>query len=135
MPGCLTDYTTSKLLDLVFGATAYLAPETLFIGLSQTTSNRAGIVNEPSGGGYSRVGVINSPASFPAASLGTKSNSMMIVFSSPTADWGTVQSLFVSDAPSGGNVLAMADLTSFKQVLTGGSPPKVAIGALSLSYT
>jgi hypothetical protein len=59
----------------------------------------------------------------------------VIAFPTPTASWGTVQSLFVADAASGGNVLAMADLTTPLAVSSGGAAPKVAVNALYLSHT
>jgi hypothetical protein len=114
---------------------SYSAPSILYVGLSQTTSNKSGKVSEPSGGSYTRMAVPNNTESFPAASAGTKSNAIVITFPIPTSDWGTIQSLFVSDLPSGGNILAMADLTTPRPIVNGSSSPKVAVGALYLSHT
>jgi hypothetical protein len=68
MAGFLTDYLNNKVLDLVFGASAYPAPGTLYVGLSQFASNKAGVLVEPSGGGYARVAVANNQTNFPGAS-------------------------------------------------------------------
>jgi hypothetical protein len=135
MAGFLTDYTNNKVLDLLFGATSYAPPGTVYLGLSLNASNKGGNVTEPSGGGYARVALANNPTTFPAASGGTKSNSTAAAFPAPTANWGTVQSLFIADAPSGGNVLAMADLATPKAITGGGSAANVAVGALFLSHT
>jgi hypothetical protein len=135
MPGFFTDYLNNKVLDLVFGSVIYNAPTTIYVGLSQTASNKSGNVTEPSGGSYARVPATNNTSNFPAASAGTKSNATVIAFPAPTADWGTIQSLFVSDSPSGGNILTMADLTTPKPISNGSPPPKVAVGALFLSHT
>jgi hypothetical protein len=135
MAGFFTDYANNKLLDLVFGAGAYTPPATLYVGLSLGSANKSGSTNEPPGGGYARVALTNNPSNFPAATGGTKSNAAQVAFPSPTADWGTVQSLFVADAASGGNVLAMADLTAPRMVTSGSAPAKVAVGALILSHT
>lgn len=135
MAGFFTDYSNNKVLDLFFGATSFTPPVTLYVGLAQNTANKGGLTTEPTGGGYTRVVLPNSSANFPAASSGTKSNAAVITFPAPTANWGTLQSLFLADAPSGGNVLAMADLTAPKAIITGSPAAKVAVGALFLSHT
>lgn len=135
MAGYLTDFSNNKVLDLFFGSAIYSPPATLYVGLSLGGANKAGSISEPSGGGYARVPVSNSPASFPAAAGGTKSNAAVITFPAPTADWGMVQSLFIADSASGGNVLASADLTTPKPISGGSLAPKVAAGALFLSHT
>ena len=135
MAGFFTDYSNNKVLDLFFGGVPFTAPATLYVGLAQNTANKGGVTTEPGGGGYTRVALANSSASFPAANVGSKSNTVVISFPPPTADWGTVQSLFLSDASTGGNILAMADLASPKSITNGSSAAKVAVGALFLSHT
>jgi hypothetical protein len=135
MPGFMTDYLNNKILDMVFGAAPYTAPATLYIGLSTSASNKSGTAVEPSGGGYARVPLTNNIANFPIAIGGTKSNAAQVTFSTPTADWGTILSLFVADAPSGGNLLAMADLTIPMAINNGSVSARVAVGALFLSHT
>ncbi len=134
MPGFFTDYANNKFLDMVFGAAAYTPPATLYVGLSVNSANRYGSFIEPSGGGYTRVPIANSLANFPASSGGSKSNSTVITFPAPTAAWGTIVSLFVADAASGGNVLAVADLTTPRTINAGAAPATVASGALFLSH-
>jgi hypothetical protein len=135
MAGFFTDYVNNKVLNLVFGATAFTPPATLYIGLSLGTSNKTGNCSEPSVGGYARVPLVNNATNFPAAAGGTKTNATVVAFPAPTADWGTVQSLFLSDAATGGNTLAMADLATPKVITNGSATPKVAVGALFLSHT
>jgi hypothetical protein len=135
MSGFFTDYANNKLLDMVFGSAAYSPPATLYLGLSLSSASKNGSTSEPSSGGYARVALTNNATNFPAAIGGTKSNAAQATFPAPTADWGTVQSLFVADAPSGGNVLAMADLTAPRTITRGSAPARVAVGALFLSHT
>lgn len=135
MPGFFTDYTNNKVLDSILGNTPFTAPSTLYFGLSQNTSNKAGTLGEPSSGGYARVAVSNNLSAFASASNGTKTNSSVIGFPAPTGNWGTVSSVFISDSPSGGNVLAMADLASPRTISAGNAAPSIAIGALYLSHT
>lgn len=136
MAGFLTDYTNNKVLDLIFGSSSFIAPATLYFGLSSSPSSKGGGgISEPSVGGYSRAILGNSSINFPAATAGTKTNSTLIVFPAPTADWGLMQSLFVSDAAMGGNIIAMADLSAPRLIKSGSAAPTVAIGALFLSHT
>ena len=135
MAGFLTDYANNKILDLFFGSSIFAPPPTLYLGMSLIPANKVGNVYEPSGGGYGRVSIANSPANFPAASLGMKSNAATATFPAPAADWGAVQSLFIADAASGGNILASADLTVPKSITNGSPAPKVVAGALFLSHT
>jgi hypothetical protein len=135
MPGFLTDFVNNKVLDCFFGGSAITPPTILYIGLSLTRSYKGGYISEPAGGSYERVAVSNDLGRFPAASAGTKSNSVAISFPSPTAAWGTIVSVFIADAPSGGNVLAMADLPSPRTINNGGFAPTIAVNALFLSHT
>ncbi len=135
MAGFFTDYANNKVLDLVFGSAAFSPPATLYLGLSQGVANKGGYPTEPASGGYARVPLANNFTSFPAATGGTKSNAAVATFPTPSADWGTIQSLFIADASSGGNVIAMADLSVPKSITSGGVAAKVAVGALFLSHT
>jgi hypothetical protein len=135
MPGFYTDYANNRRHDLVFGGAAFAPPATLYFGLSLAPASKLGAASEPSGGGYARVAVANNSGNFPAAAAGVKANAVVVTFPAPTGDWGTVVSLFVADAPAGGNVLAAGDLAAPVAVASGGPAPKVAAGALHLQDT
>jgi hypothetical protein len=135
LPGFLTDYANNKVLDLVFGASAWRPPTTLYLGLSTSIAVKSGDVSEPSDGGYARVAVANDLSNFPSALGGTKSNGAAVTFATPTANWGTVTTVFIADAPAGGNVIAMADLPVSKAIHSGTSVPTIAVGALFLSHS
>lgn len=115
-----SDYLENKLLDHAFGATAYSAPATLYVGLSTTPIADDGSgITEPSGGAYARVAVTNSPANWPAAVGGAKANGTAVTFPQATAGWGTLTHAFVSDAASGGNILAAGALATSRSVNPG----------------
>jgi len=135
MPGFLTDLVNKKVLDCFFGGSAIAPPSGLYVGLSLAKAFKGGYVSEPSGGSYARVAVPNDLAHFPPASAGTKSNATAIAFPSPTGAWGSILSVFIADAPSAGNVLAMADLPSARPVNGGDAAPTIAVNALFLSHT
>jgi hypothetical protein len=135
MPGFFTDYVNNKFLDLVLGNSAFAPPSALYVGLSLNASNKSGNVVEPTSGGYARVALSNDLSTFPTAVGGTKSNATTVGFAAPTGNWGTVLSVFVADAPTGGNVLAMADLAAAKSIVVGTPAPTIAVGALYFSHT
>ncbi len=136
MPGYFTDYLNNKVLDLVLGNNAFVSPSTLYVGLSLSPSSKAGVVVEPSpSSGYSRVGVANTLLNFPQATSGSKSNANTITFPTPTSTWGTILSVFLADSASGGNVLAIADLSSPRAISLGVPGPTLASNALFLSHT
>ena len=136
MPGYFTDYLNNKVLDLVLGNSAFVSPSTLYIGLSLNPSSKGGVINEPSPStGYLRMGVANTLLNFPQASNGSKTNVNTITFPTPTASWGTILAVFLADSANGGNILAMADLSSPRLVSLGSPGPTIASNALFLSHT
>lgn len=133
--GSFADYLENELLDHAFGAATWTPPATLYVGLSTTTvTDAGGNITEPSGNNYSRVAVTNNATNFPAASGGAKSNGTAITFPTASGSWGTVTDLFISDASSGGNILAYDDLAVAKAV-TSGDTVSFAIGDLDLTLT
>lgn len=135
MPGFLTDLVNNQLLDCLFGGRQIAPPPTLYLGLSLGLSRKDGRVREPSDGSYSRVAVPNTSEHFPPASCGAKSNLTAITFPSPASDWGPIRSVFVADSPTGGNVLATADLPTSRAYEGGGPAPTITAHALFLSHS
>jgi hypothetical protein len=138
MAGSLTDYAEKKLLDQVFGATAWTAPATLYFGLltdSNTATQRdAGTVTEVSTGtwtNYQRAAVTNNTTNFPNATgtLATKNNANDIgtaaflssgttiaITGGPTV---TINAVGIFDASTAGNMIGWFDLTVAKTVSAG----------------
>jgi hypothetical protein len=136
MAGSLTDYSEKKVLDQIFGATAWTAPATLYFGLltdSNTATQRdAGTVTEVSTGtwtNYQRAAVTNNATQFPAATgtLATKSNANDIgtaafLSSGTTIAAGsavTINAVGIFDASTAGNMIGWFDLTVAKTVSNG----------------
>lgn len=133
--GSLADYAENKVLDHVFGAVTFTAPATLYFGLSTTTiTDAGGNITEPSGNNYSRKSMTNNTTNFPSASGGAKTNGTDIQFATPSGSWGTVTDFFISDASSGGNIIAVGVLSS-SQAIVSGNVVKFAAGQLSFSLT
>lgn len=106
----LTRYITLKALNYFFGAVAY-APAKVYFGLSITyydDESGIGTITEPTGGSYARVEKDNNKTTWSTATAGTDyalENAIDITFPESTGAWGTIVSLFISDASTAGNVL------------------------------
>lgn len=146
--GTLSDYAKKKAADLFFGAQAYTAPVTLYVGLwtaSLTDASTGVTAGEVSGGSYARLAVTNNLTNFPAASgSGTvsKSNGTLLTFVTATADWGTVTDIAIVDSSSGaGNIIAHGQvldptaLTPVSRVVKNGDTVLINITKFSLQIT
>ena len=111
-----SDYLEDKVLDHVFGGTAYTAPTTLYVALYTVAPTDTGGGTEVSGGAYARQ-----TAAFTVSGTNptTASNSAAIEYPTATANYGTVVAVGIFDASSGGNLLAYANLDTSKVVSTG----------------
>jgi hypothetical protein len=111
-----SDYLEDKVLDHVFGGTAYTAPTTLYVALYTVAPTDTGGGTEVSGGAYARQ-----TAAFTVSGTNptTASNSAAVEYPTATANYGTVVAVGIFDALSGGNLLAYANLDTSKVVSTG----------------
>jgi hypothetical protein len=111
-----SDYLEDKVLDHVFGGTAYTAPTTLYVALYTVAPTDTGGGTEVSGGGY-----VRKTAAFTVLGTNptTASNSAAVEYPTATANYGTVVAVGIFDALSGGNLLAYANLDTSKVVSTG----------------
>ena len=108
-----SNYLETKVLDHVFGGTAYTAPSTLYLALFTANPNEDGSGTEVSGGGYARQSVAFT------ISGNTASNTAAVEYPTATANYGTVTHVGIYDASSSGNLIAYAALTSSKSIETG----------------
>lgn len=133
--GSFSDYAEAKILDQIFGGTAWTPPATLYFALFTANPSDSGGGTEVTGGSYARAAVTNNGTNF-TGHTGTSptqtANSTAINFTTPTADWGTVTAMGVFDASTSGNLVAWAPLTTSK-VIQNGDPVSFAIGAFVLT--
>ena len=110
-----SNYLETKVLDHVFGGTAYTAPTTLYLALhtANPDEDNSGTEVTTTGTAYVRKAVTFT------TSGATTSNDAAVEFPTATANYGTVTHCGVYDALTGGNLLAYAALTSSKVIETG----------------
>jgi len=108
-----SNYLENKVLLHVFGATAYTAPATLYVGLYTSDPGEGNTGTEVSGGSYARqtitFTVVNNQAS----------NTAAVEFPTASASWGTVTYAAIFDASTSGNMLAYGALTTSKTIASG----------------
>jgi len=110
-----SNYLETKLLDHVFGDTAYTAPGTLYLGLhtSDPAEDDSGTEVSTSGTAYARQTVAFT------TSGDTTSNTAAVEYPTATASYGTVSHVGVYDASTAGNLLSYGALTTSKAIATG----------------
>ena len=110
-----SNFLETKVLDHVFGGTAYTAPGTLYLGLhtSNPAEDDSGTEVSTSGTAYARQTVAFT------TSGDTTSNTAAVEYPTATASYGTVSHVGVYDASTGGNLLAYGALTTSKAIATG----------------
>jgi hypothetical protein len=127
------NFLENKLLDNVWGASAYSAPATLYVGLSTTTPNDDGSnFTEPVGASYGRASSTNNLTEWPAAFGGSKTHANNITFATATGSWGTITHAAFFDASSGGNMLGYFALTS-SITINNGDTAEFVNGAITIT--
>jgi hypothetical protein len=136
--GSFTTAYEDILNNWLFHGTVPARILTKYLGLSTGAANKAGtIAGEPPGAaGYARVAF---GANYFAASpneyttVATVSvNVAPFTFPTPTGAWPTVLSVFMADAPTGGNVIWMANLSA-PRTFGVGVVPGFAAGTIVIS--
>ena len=108
-----SNYLENKVLLHVFGATAYTAPATLYVGLYTSDPGEANTGTEVSGGSYARQTIAFTVTTNQA------SNTAAVEFPTASASWGTVTYAAIFDASTSGNMLAYGALTTSKTIASG----------------
>ena len=128
--GSLSDYLENKLIDHVFRGQAYTAPVTIYVELYTSACSDSARGTEVSGGSYARASLAASLANWAGTQSagsttassgtgGTTSNNAAISFATPSAGWGLVTHVGLSDASTAGNMLICIALTTSKTINSG----------------
>lgn len=105
-----TDFGENRVVDAVFGGQPLNPPAIWYISLYKTAFGETGGGTEVTGGGYARIAVPNSLASFSLGVNGVKTNSIDLVSEISTGAWGTIVAMGFADSLIGGNVWSYADI-------------------------
>jgi hypothetical protein len=127
------DYLRNIVVNTVLRNTTFTQPATVYAALwtvAPTNGVGSGTEVSTSGTAYARQAVTFAAPGTP----GQTANSATVTFPVATAPYGTVVSVTISDASSGGNQLYYGTLASSKTVGTG-DQVSFAIGALAVTET
>lgn len=129
--GSLSNYVEDEILDHVLNTDDWAQPANIYVGLSTAdpTDDASGIT-EPTGGSYARV----QHDTWDAAASRITENTGTISFPEATASWGSITHFFISDAASGGNMLAHGALTTPK-IISNGDNVSFQDGAIDVSFS
>lgn len=139
----MSNYLENQLVDFLFRGGSFTPPATLYFALCTSTpseSSTGSTISEISGGNYSRQSLAASSSNWystqadttatSSGTNGTTSNAVSIAWNSVT--WtGTVTSVAICDASSGGNMLFYSALNSNKTLASGDSI-SFAVSGLSI---
>tara|TARA_R110002167_G_scaffold43642_1_gene131751 strand:+ start:16252 stop:16671 length:420 start_codon:yes stop_codon:yes gene_type:complete len=105
-----SNYLEDKIINHVFGGTAYTAPSTCYVALytSAPTESSASTANEVSGGGYARQSV---GWTIQGSGTARALSNAALTFPAATSDWGSVTHAAVVDHVTAGNILSYETLT------------------------
>lgn len=133
--GAFNDYLETQLVTHIFRTSSFPKPTTLAVALYTAMPGEAGGGTEVTGGSYARV--TNNPLdanwAAPSAGNGTTSNTPVLTFPAPTANWGTVVGFALLDNTSGGNFLFYGPLVANKTINNGDAAPSFGGGALAVT--
>lgn len=105
-----SNYLENKIVDHVFGGSAYTAPGTIYLGLFTSNPDEDGSGTEVSGNNYSRKAV-----SFTVTG-NAATNASAIEFDVASGSWGTITHVGLYDASTTGNLMAYAALSASKAI-------------------
>lgn len=112
-----TDYARNKIQDYLYGAVAFTAPATYYLGLSTTTPSTSGSnFTEPVGASYARVAVTSNKTNFGYSSSGCVVTSASITFPETSGSWGVITAIGLWDALTSGSLWDFAVLPVSKTV-------------------
>jgi len=108
----MSDYLESIILNTVLNSVTYSEPASVYIGLYTVAPTDAGGGTEVSGTGYARQTMTSG---WTVSGTATRAfNAAPVTFPIAGGSWGTVTSIGIFDAISGGNLLFWGTLTASK---------------------
>lgn len=128
-----SNYLEESIINHIYRTATFGKPASIYVALFTDDPGETG-GTEVTGGNYARAELANSDANWAdPTGTGQTSNSSVITFPAPSADWGQVQGFATYDAPTGGNMLHSGLLGTPKTVNNGDPAPTFAAGALVIT--
>ena len=118
-----TNFLEDKVINHLFGGTAYTVPTTWYCGLLTASPSDSASGTEVTGGAYARQAI-----SWTVTGTGTAqaASSAALTWDAASSDWGTVTHAGIYDALTEGNICAFETLT--KSDFTESNPKTIDTG-------
>lgn len=133
--GQKTTFLATALVEHALGHQIWTPPATWYVALSHELfdPNETGSsIVEPTAGDYARLALTNDTSKFPGGSGSnpvTLANGTAWAFAAAVADWGTILSVYLADAVSGGNLCYGTNTAGAGVPIGAGSGFTVPVGA------
>lgn len=120
--GSISVYGSQYFAKTMFGQT--MSPLSTYYVALITGADPSGFITgaeleEPTGGGYSRLSVANTSAEWIETDFGKMVNNHDLYWTAATADWGRVRSWAVCDAATNGNIISFGQFLTSRWVANG----------------
>lgn len=112
MADCYSNYLRDKINDHLHGGSDYTRPATTYFDPMTVMPTAAGGGTSAASNFGGRLAFTNNSSNWPASSAQTKSNGNAINFGANSGSAVTIVGIAEYDAPSGGNLLTFAALTT-----------------------
>jgi hypothetical protein len=127
-----SDYLETQISNHLLRTASWTKPSAIYVALFTAAPSDSGGGTEVSGGSYARVQHGPSDATW-AVSNGVCTNTGVIQFASPTADWGTITHFGLFDASTAGNLLVWGALNTGLSIYNGNPAPFFNEGLLIIT--
>ncbi len=111
----------NSILEHLLGGSAMALPSTLYLGLYITQPDANGDGGAEGTGDYARMALPAGSATWAAASGGSKTNAVDLVFPIATSDWGTIVGFGLFTDAAAGDLYYFGELAQPTYVATGQS--------------
>lgn len=128
----ISTYAADKLLDHLFGKTAFTQPTKIVVHLSKADPGDDGAgIDEPDTGSYAPVET--APANWDAADDRMITSAIVVAFPTPTATWGVIRYFYLTDESDA--FLGSGPLAKAITVELGSLPPTFPVGTLRMAFS
>lgn len=136
MPGA-SNYLELKLLDHYFGSTNYAIPGTYYLALATASiadTDTGSTIGEAGYGGYTKIALVNSTATWANAAAGVKNLAVTVSFPACTSGDGTYTHWALTDnsGTRAGFIICYGTL-NVNKIISSGDTPQIA--ATDLAFT
>lgn len=127
-----TNYTENLVLNWLLTANGAVRPTAWYVGLFTAPPTDAGGGTEVAGSGYARVSI--GPVTITGTATSATNDNSIEFAAASGGNWGTLTDAAIFDAPSGGNMIAWATLSTAR-LINDGDVFRIPAAGLTVTLT